>query len=140
MVDSMMTETNKLRRIYVIDDTPLDNMIFKMLIKRVDLKINVDAIDNGQSAINKLVQVSAEPDLLPDYIFLDLNMPQMDGWEFLSEYKRLKIGLHKKIQIYILSSSIDNDDMMRSKSNPLVEDFINKPLDLENLKTIFEAA
>lgn len=127
--------------IYVIDDAPLDNMIFKMLMKRVSGEINVDAIDNGQNAINKLTLLSeTEPECLPDYIFLDLNMPEMDGWEFLTEYSRLKIDKFKKTHIYILSSSIHHEDLVKSQSNPLVEDFINKPLNLENLKTIFRAA
>jgi len=136
-----MINTNLLRNIYVIDDAPLDNMIFKMLIKRVGIEINVDAIDNGRNAIEKLIQVSeSNPKCLPDYIFLDLNMPEMDGWQFLREYRRLKIDDFKKTQIYILSSSIDNEDIVKSKLNPLVVDFINKPLDLDNLKNIFKAA
>ena len=132
---------NRPPTIYVIDDGPLDNMIFRMLIKRLDGKINVDAIDDGQNAINKLVETSqTEPERLPDYIFLDLNMPLMDGWQFLTEYERLKIDQFKKINIYILSSSIDYGDIAKSKSNHLVEGFINKPLNLENLKTIFQTA
>ena len=136
-----MIAKNRPTSIYVIDDEPLDNIIFKMLIKRVDGEIDVDAINNGHNAICKLVQISeTEPERLPDYIFLDVNMPGMNGWQFLSEYERLKIGQFKKTHIYILSSSLYHEDYMKSQSNPLIEDFINKPINLENLKTIFKAA
>ncbi|MGY4537097.1 CheY-like chemotaxis protein [Mucilaginibacter sp. UYNi724] len=134
----MITNTQP-TRIYVIDDEPLDNMIIKMLIKRVDGEINVDTINNGAGAIEKLIKVAdTNVNELPDYIFLDLNMPEMNGWEFLREYERLK--LLKKIQIYILSSSIYREDMDKSKCEPLVEDFINKPLNLEHLRNILKAA
>ncbi|MES2266943.1 MAG: response regulator [Bacteroidota bacterium] len=136
-----MTEKNKPISVYVIDDEPLDNIIVKMLIKRVDTDINVNTLSDGQKAIDQLEHLSeTEPDCLPDYIFLDINMPGMDGWQFLKAYAGLKIGNMKRIVIYVISSSIDCNDITMSKANPLVADFINKPLNVENLRNILRAA
>ncbi|MBL4678407.1 MAG: response regulator [Mucilaginibacter sp.] len=134
-----MNWNHKPANIYVIDDERIDNMIFKLLVKRLDEAIKVNAIENGQHAIDQLLQLSrSEPSLLPDYIFLDINMPGMNGWQFLNEYDRLHIGQFKKIHIYILSSSVYGADVKKSHANPYVDDFINKPLDFENLKMIFK--
>ncbi|MFD0766866.1 response regulator transcription factor [Mucilaginibacter lutimaris] len=136
-----MTINKRPATVYVIDDEPLDNMIVKMLIKRVDTAINVNTLSNGRKAIEQLAMVlQTSPESLPDYIFLDINMPGMDGWQFLKAYAALKIRKVKAIPIYIISSSIDSKDINRSKSNPLVADFMNKPLNVENLRTIFTAA
>ncbi|GAA4326003.1 response regulator [Mucilaginibacter gynuensis] len=136
----MISTVDKATRVYVIDDEPLDNIIFKMLLKRVNSKIQVDAINDGRNAINKLIQMcKTKPEGLPDYIFLDLNMPGMNGWDFLAEFKRFGINQYKKIHINILSSSVYWEDINKSLSNPLVEHFFNKPINLENMKSIFRA-
>ncbi|GAA4327240.1 response regulator [Mucilaginibacter gynuensis] len=135
----MVTIVNKPASVFVIDDEPLDNIIFKMLIKRVDDDINVNAINDGRNAIDQLLEIGIKtPESLPDYIFLDLNMPGMNGWDFLKEFKRLGLNRFKKIQINILSSSVFSEDIVRSRSNPLVDNFFNKPINLDNLKTIFK--
>jgi CheY-like chemotaxis protein len=125
----------------VIDDEELDNAIFKMLINRVIKNSEVDIMVNGEEAIKKLLEVSkSNPELLPDFIFLDLKMPVMNGWQFLEEFERLNIDPLRKIQIYVLSSSVLSDDINKSLSNPLVEDFLSKPINLDKIRTIFEAA
>jgi CheY-like chemotaxis protein len=128
-------------KILVIDDEELDNAIFKMLINRVIKNSEVDIMVNGEEAIKKLLEVSkSNPELLPDFIFLDLKMPVMNGWQFLEEFERLNIDPLRKIQIYVLSSSVLSDDINKSLSNPLVEDFLSKPINLDKIRTIFEAA
>jgi CheY-like chemotaxis protein len=128
-------------KILVIDDEELDNAIFKMLINRVIKNSEVDVMVNGEEAIKKLLEVSkSNPELLPDFIFLDLKMPVMNGWQFLEEFERLNIDPLRKIQIYVLSSSVLSDDINKSLSNPLVEDFLSKPINLDKIRTIFEAA
>lgn len=136
-----MTANNFFPKILVIDDEELDNAIFKMLINRVIKNSEVDVMVNGEEAIKKLLEVSNHnPELLPDFIFLDLKMPVMNGWQFLKEFERLNIDPLRKIQIYILSSSVLSDDIDKSLSNPLVEDFLSKPINLDKIRTIFEAA
>jgi CheY-like chemotaxis protein len=136
-----MTTNNFCPKILVIDNEELDNAIFKMLINRVIKNCEVDIMVNSEEAIKKLLEKSnSKPELLPDFIFLDLKMPVMNGWQFLEEFERLNIDPLRKIQIYILSSSVLGDDIDKSLSNPLVEDFLSKPINLDKIRTIFEAA
>jgi CheY-like chemotaxis protein len=123
---------------FVIDDEELDCVIVKALMKKILVDPKIDSFQNGKNAIDQLIKINdSNPEQLPDFIFLDLAMPVMDGWEFLAEFDRLKIDSLKKSKIYILTSSVSIDDVTRSKHNPLVIDFINKPLDFEKIKNIF---
>jgi CheY-like chemotaxis protein len=124
--------------ILVIDDEELDCVIVKALIKKYLMNPQIDSCQNGKSAIDHLSKINdSNPEHLPDYIFLDLAMPVMNGWQFLVEFDRLKIDSLRKSKIYILTSSVSIDDLTRSKQSPLVTDFINKPLTFEKIKNIF---
>ncbi|MEQ8534886.1 MAG: response regulator, partial [Imperialibacter sp.] len=73
-------------------------------------------------------------DELPDVILLDINMPVMDGWQFLDEFVKIKPLIKKKITIYMVSSSIDEADLERAKTYEEVSDFIVKPVKAEDLE------
>ncbi len=94
---------------------------------------------NGKFAIDQLVEIQRkDPEKLPDYILLDINMPIMNGWEFLDEYKRLNIDPAGKCKIFIISSSVFSNDINKARSYPLVKDFISKPLNVEKIKELFK--
>jgi CheY-like chemotaxis protein len=127
-------------KIMVIDDGELDNLIFQKVLKRILRKSDIESCNSGITAIDRLKHlVDKEPDELPDYIFLDICMPLMSGWEFLIEYMKLNIEPKYKSKIYILSSSIDVNDIQKSQSNPWVEAHLTKPIDVKMLKSIFQA-
>jgi CheY-like chemotaxis protein len=127
--------------ILVIDDGEIDNIIFEKVVKRVMSNSRIDACNNAQSAIDKLMHINdTAPHLFPDYIFLDLTMPDMNGWDFLDEFRRLDIDPLKQSKIYVLSSSISSKDINRSRTNPLVFDFISKPINREKAEAIFEVS
>ena len=93
---------------------------------------------NGKFAIDQLVELQRkDPDKLPDYILLDINMPIMNGWEFLDEYKRLNIDPAGKSKIFIISSSVFSNDINKARSYPLVKDFISKPLNVDKIIELF---
>ena len=85
----------------------------------------------------QIMETATDEDKLPDIIFLDLNMPVMDGWEFLNEFIKIKNSLHKKITLYVVSSSIDPRDLERAKSFNLVTDYLIKPIELKKFEKIF---
>ena len=94
---------------------------------------------NGKFAIDQLYDIQKNnPEKLPDYILLDINMPIMNGWEFLDEYKRLNIDPAGKSKIFIISSSVFSNDINKARSYPLVKSFISKPLSVEKIKEMFE--
>ncbi|MDR6942377.1 response regulator [Mucilaginibacter pocheonensis] len=134
-----MTINIKPVSVLLIDDDEINNFISIKLIKKALLNTEIMACLNGKFAIDQLADIQQkDPSKMPDYILLDINMPIMNGWEFLDEFKRLNIDPSGKSKIYIISSSVFSNDINRAKSYPLVKDFISKPLNVEKIKELFE--
>ena len=125
----------------IIDDDKIYVNLVKKIIEIKKLSENLLIYKNGKEALdyfkNSMSSVTHE-DLLPDIIFLDLNMPVMDGWEFLNEFLKIKNNLNKKITLYVVSSSIDPRDLERAKSFNMVTDYLIKPIELKKFEKIFE--
>ena len=135
-----MDNINQAVSILLVDDDEINNFISIKLIKKALLTTEIMACLNGKFAIDQLVEIQRkDPNKLPDYILLDINMPIMNGWEFLDEYKRLNIDPLGKSKIFIISSSVFSNDINKSRSYPLVHSFISKPLSVEKIKEMFEA-
>lgn len=134
-----MEKERPINLVALIDDNEIDNFIGKKIIESTMLVNKIKVFSGGQKAIDFLVLHANQPDLLPEIILLDLNMPGMDGFEFLAEYIRLKPRIGKKINIYVLSSSLSHSDYDRIKSNDSVSDFIVKPITKEKFEKIVEA-
>ena len=122
--------------IYVVDDDDIYQYAVKKKILKRKLSAEVSTFKNGKDAILHLGEVVKVGGRLPDVIFLDLNMPIMDGWDFLNEYARLRPHVNKKILLYIVSSSIQDSDIDRARSMYGVTDYIVKPIDDERLDDI----
>lgn len=121
--------------ILLVDDDEINNFISVKLIKKIMLNTEIKTCLNGKFAIDLLLEIKATaPDEMPEYILLDINMPIMNGWEFLEEYDRLNIDPSGKTKIYIISSSVFNNDIVKAKSYPVVRDFISKPLSVDKIK------
>ncbi len=130
--------TSKPISILLVDDDEINNFISIKLIKKALVYTEINACLDGSYAIDQLLEIQAkDPDQLPDYILLDINMPIMNGWEFLDEYKRLGIDPNGRSKIYIISSSVFSNDISKAKSYDLVQDFISKPLNVEKIKELF---
>lgn len=91
---------------------------------------------NGQEAINYISKSLTEKETLPDVIFLDINMPVMNGWEFLEAYEKLGSKIKKKSKLYVVSSSIDSNDKAKAKKYKTVTDYIIKPVSIDQLKQL----
>ncbi|GAA4101138.1 response regulator [Mucilaginibacter panaciglaebae] len=135
-----MNTESKPVSILLVDDDEINNFISIKLIKKAVEHTAISACLNGRFAIDELVNIQKhDPSLLPDFILLDINMPIMNGWEFLDEYKRLNIDPEGKSKIYIISSSVFSNDINKARSYPLVKNFISKPLSVEKIKEMFNA-
>ena len=125
--------------VFLVDDDEINNFISIKLIKKALLNTEIMACLNGKFAIDQLVEIQRNDiSKLPDYILLDINMPIMNGWEFLDEYKRLNIDPLGKTKIFIISSSVFSNDINKARSYPLVKDFISKPLNVDKIVELFK--
>lgn len=123
----------------IIDDDEIYLFSVKKVIEVNKLSSKVLEFKNGQEALNFFTQHYTNHDMLPDVIFLDINMPIMNGWEFIEEFKKLQPSLSKEIMLYIVSSSVDKTDVDKARSLPAVYDYITKPITASQLKTIYTA-
>ena len=133
---SYMAQVNS---ILIIDDDPLFLLLVKKTIMKYELAKNISAFSNGLEAFDALKQSINDPSALPDIILLDINMPIMDGWEFLEEFLPFLEKTTKKISIYIATSSIAEDDKRKAKTYPTIKDYLLKPIDQPILNRIIEA-
>lgn len=122
----------------LVDDDEIFTYIIKKIIEESDIAEKINIFSNGRDAINYLSEVAEEEALLPKVIFLDLNMPLLDGWGFLDEYIRLKPKLCRKINLYVITSSVSNYDYEKSKEYSDITDFIVKPLAKEKFIAIIK--
>ncbi len=124
----------------IIDDDRIYVNLVKKIIEIKKLSQNLIIFKNGKEALDyfKAILGNISENRLPDIIFLDLNMPVMDGWEFLSEFVKIKNNFNKKITLYVVSSSIDPRDLQREKSFNLVTDYLIKPIELKQFEKIFD--
>ena len=122
----------------LIDDDPITNMINTKIIK-MNFSVEVNDYANAQLALDQIKDISENsPNKLPDVIFLDINMPIMDGWEFLVEFQKLPLNVLENCKIFMLTSSIDVEDIEKAKTYRVVNDFVSKPLTLEKLRNLIQ--
>jgi len=124
----------------IIDDDKIYVNLVRKIIEIKKLSENLLIFKNGLEALDyfKMILSNLTEDKLPEIIFLDLNMPVMDGWEFLGEFVKIKNNFAKKISLYVVSSSIDPRDLERAKSFNLVTDYLIKPIELKKFEKIFD--
>ncbi len=120
----------------IIDDDKIYHVITRKLIESTVKPKDIFEFYDGQEALDYLLQNQAAPDMLPDVIFLDIQMPYLDGWQFLDSYSQL--GLSKNIDIYIVSSSISSLDHERFNQSNCVKEFIVKPFTRNKLTEIMQ--
>lgn len=119
--------------VMLVDDNDTDNFIHKRVIELTGFCKNIIVKNSGKSALDYLETNKYNLDLLPNIIFLDINMPIVDGFVFLFEYDNFPVELKQKCKIVILSSSDSKRDIDRIVDNEFVINFITKPLSDEAL-------
>ena len=118
----------------IIEDNLIDQFVTKKLLKK-GLDINPVCIaNNGKEGMNWILK---NPSQNPLIILLDIQMPIMDGFEFLEEFDKLPEDVKDRTEIFVLSSTLDTDEIKKVRENKYVSDFWNKPFRLEILKNTF---
>ena len=123
---------------YVIDDDKIYHFLLKNLFRQNNIEATPVFFSNGQDAIDHILENKNNPAELPELILLDVNMPIMDGWQFLEEYNRMLHELPKVSTIFMISSSNDEQDLNKAKKySNIVKDYFLKPICKEDLDKIF---
>ena len=122
--------------VLLVDDDDATNYIHKHVINEANFAEQIIVAKNGEEALNFLKSKEAKGYIKPDIIFLDINMPVMNGWEFLEEYKELEDHLKSDMMVIMLSTSLNPADKLNSEASGNIERFINKPLTIEKLLEI----
>ncbi len=123
--------------LYIIDDDPIYQRILVIMNSRIKLFRSIAHYNEARQVITYIVENKDQAQKLPDVIFLDLNMPGFDGWQFLDAVERIYSSLAKKMTIYIVTTSILQADKIRAEAYPFVEEFISKPLTMDKLSSIY---
>jgi len=125
----MLTEATKtIDLVMLVDDNETDNFISKRIIEITKFARRVEVKNSGKSALDYLKENQSSADDLPNIIFLDINMPIVDGFVFLYEFEKFSEVVRNKCKVIILSSSDNKRDIDKIVNNNHVIKFITKPL------------
>mgnify|MGYP003575450975 CR=1 FL=1 len=135
-----MTKYKDLNCILLVDDDLATNFLHRKVVQITGIDVHVQTTTSGKDALDFLCQLSEYQDTAeiprPGIIFLDINMPEMNGWEFLEEYDKLREEQKAQIVVVMLTTSLNPDDEERAHSNKNITTFLNKPLKPEVLKDL----
>ncbi|MDN5216183.1 response regulator [Fulvivirgaceae bacterium BMA12] len=125
-----------MKSILLIDDEDINLFILQNLLRLSKIDADIVFFNTSQKGINYLEDLIAKGAEFPDLILLDIEMPVMNGWDFLEVYKKFQKSYTYGSKVIIFTTSIVEQDMAKAKSYEEVEDFVNKPMTIELLKSI----
>jgi CheY-like chemotaxis protein len=128
----------KVDTICIIDDDEIYQLFTKKAIQKLDISKRTLSFYNGEEAIHYIKTLIESDEQLPDIILLDINMPFMDGWQFMDAFMKIKEKLKQKTTIYIVSSSIAPTDKSRAVSYEEIAGYISKPVETDTLLKIVQ--
>ena len=127
-----------MKKLFIIDDDSMYRMILQRIIARITSDLIVQEFKNGQEAILELNKLITEGGLFPDIVLLDINMPVIDGWQFLQKVTDMLATVENNIAIYMVSTSLETRDKEMALGNKNVRAYLSKPVTMASLKEIIE--
>ncbi|MDT0606338.1 response regulator [Croceitalea rosinachiae] len=128
------------KKVFLVDDDLIFRTAATVLIKQIFPGYQISHFENGLEVYEKLIDLSENQGQLPDLMFLDINMPVMNGWELLEELKSAPAIIRDQVQVHILTSSIAPEDMNLSKTYNFIDGYVTKPLTQQDLHRVAEYA
>lgn len=131
---------SRYKEVLLVDDNEADHFISRRIMQKVDLAENYVEVYNGEEALEYVRSggpggASGQAEL----IFLDINMPRMNGWEFVDEFRRLPSELQTARIVMMLTTSNNDRDRTKAREAGVIKSFINKPLTVESLEACLAA-
>jgi CheY-like chemotaxis protein len=123
------------KKVAIVDDDDIFQFTTKIKFEKLGLVEDVMIFNDGEEAI-QFIQ-SGDKDDMPEILLLDINMPIVDGWDFLELFEKVPKEKQQMMEILMLSSSINPDDVKRAEANAYVVDYITKPISDADVKKIF---
>lgn len=133
----MQRTNNSKINLLVIDDDDINIFIISKIVEKTGYDVEIVAKHNGQLAIDYIKELTANNVALPHLVLIDINMPILNGWEFIEAYEALNLNVDN--DMYMLSSSVYENDIEKAKSYKSVKGFISKPLSIDRLKELLAA-
>ncbi|ALM07007.1 hypothetical protein SB49_03710 [Sediminicola sp. YIK13] len=132
-----------IKSVLLVDDDPAATFINKVFIRNLPLDVDVYAATDGKDALDLLDEISislnGHESFIPCLLILDIKMPVMDGWEFLDAYTdRYSKEIKNNITVVVTTMSQDERDIIKASNNPMIKEFVQKPLSDEKLLEIIE--
>lgn len=128
----------KLNCVLLIDDDQPTNFLHEYVLNKTGCTERIVAKQSGKAALEFLRSVEDGEHPQPDLIFLDINMPAMNGWEFLIEYEKLAVVQKGRIMVVMLTTSLNPDDSDNAKKKEYINGFLNKPLTVEMINDLLQ--
>jgi len=128
-----------MRTICIVDDDRVYQIATRKMLERISNAYKILVFSDGQEAYQYIIENVENASALPDIILLDINMPNMNAWEFLDAYAEMKPSLQKNITIYVISSSLSESDIQRAKKIENVKEYYVKPVTTEQYLKMLDA-
>jgi CheY-like chemotaxis protein len=125
-----------MQKFIAVDDDPISNLLSRIVIEDTLSEADIQTYTDPEAALAYIKSNYLNGNAPDTFLFLDINMPTLSGWEFLDVFDLFDQHIKEKLKVYILSSSVDPRDKQRAGANKSVIDYFEKPLTKENIKSL----